>query len=83
MSVNIITLYGKASDSSKYLRYTQEDLKLTVLEYLQKQDVPIASSCKGRAACHRCKINDEILACDITLEEFINNYNKKIIIDYL
>lgn len=83
MQMKKVTLFGKASQSNKYLSYENEDLAKSVLLFLQKHSIPIASSCKGRAACHKCKINDDLLSCDISLEEFLKEHGEKIEVDYL
>jgi Na+-transporting NADH:ubiquinone oxidoreductase subunit NqrF len=78
-----IQLYGKASGKSYTLIINEHDLDKTVLVFLQDQQIPIASSCRGKMACFRCKINGEILACEFKLIDFIKKFGLKIEIDYL
>jgi len=78
-----IQLYGKASSKSYTLPIHDQDLDKTVLVFLQDHQIPIASSCRGKMACFRCKINGEILACEFKLADFIKKFGLKIEIDYL
>jgi Na+-transporting NADH:ubiquinone oxidoreductase subunit NqrF len=78
-----ISLIGKASGENKLLKIEDEDLNITVLQYLQKHNIPIASSCGGKRACETCTINGDQLSCAINLDSFISKHGKVIEIDYI
>lgn len=83
MSLRTLSIFGVASSKTSNLTYTAEQDSMNLLSFLQENEVPIASSCKGRAACHRCKINGDNLACEFTVSEFVKKFGNKISIDYL
>mgnify|MGYP001569483212 CR=1 FL=1 len=78
-----ISLVGVASGESKVLKYQIQNLEMSMLAFLQLNNIPIASSCGGKRVCETCTINGNILSCAITLEEFISNHGKVIEVDYL
>ena len=78
-----ISLIGFASGESKLLEYEMENLEMSMLAFLQLNNIPIASSCGGKRACETCTINGSILSCATTLEEFISKHGKVIEVDYL
>jgi ferredoxin len=77
-----IILLGKASLREYELEVTADDLALTVLEFLQKHQFPIASSCSGEGICRKCIINQNILSCMEKVSEWLKR-NKKIEVSYL
>ncbi len=83
MSLKTLSIFGVASSKTTNLSYTAEQDTMNLLIFLQENDIPIASSCKGRAACHRCKLNGDHLACEFTLSEFVEKFDNKLSIDYL
>jgi len=74
---------GKSSGKIFEIEATQEELVLTMLDYLRGQGFAVASSCRGEAVCRKCIINSEILSCEYTVLEFYKKFGKKITIDYL
>lgn len=83
MSLKVIFVYGAASGKTTTLNYNEEQATMNLLHFLQNKEIPIASSCKGRAACKRCKVNDEALACEYTVANYIEQFGNKITLDYL
>ncbi len=77
-----ISLYGKASKREYTLAVKTEDLALTVLEFLQKNQFPIASSCSGEGVCKKCIINQDTLSCLVTVSDWLI-LNKRIEVGYL
>jgi Na+-transporting NADH:ubiquinone oxidoreductase subunit NqrF len=77
-----INLYGKASQREFKLAIKTEDLDLTVLAFLQKNQFPIASSCSGEGVCKKCIINQDTLSCKVTVAEWLT-LNKRIEVSYL
>lgn len=82
MSKTIIVI-GEASKRSYSFNISENDLKLTVLDFLLLKNFPIAYSCKSQGVCRKCIINYEILSCSYTVEDFIKEYNGKIKVSYL
>jgi ferredoxin len=64
-----ITLIGGASSKRWQFEVSEEDLSMTLLEFLQSREVPIASSCGGLGVCEKCLYNESELACQIKMEE--------------
>jgi len=83
MSINSLTLTGVASGKTKKLTFTEIQSTMNLLLFLQVNDIPIASSCSGRAVCQKCKVNGSILACEYSVLEFIQMHGEKISIDYI
>jgi ferredoxin len=57
------------------------DLTITVLNWLRSQDIPIASSCNGEGVCKKCVINTNLISCQVTLKDLLNENTKEIKID--
>lgn len=76
-------IFGKASNKVKSLTYSQSDLDLKVLDYLIKNNLPIAYSCKSNGVCKKCVINEEVLSCGISLKDFLKMYGNTIEVSYL
>lgn len=42
-----------------------------MLQWLRKNNVTIASSCDGEGVCKKCKIQNDWLTCELSVEEFL------------
>ena len=62
---------------------SEEQMDKTLLEFLQENNQPIASSCSGVGACQRCIVNNEVLSCDITVMEFLSKHGGRLTVSYL
>tara|TARA_R110002049_G_scaffold90287_2_gene226382 strand:+ start:3928 stop:4197 length:270 start_codon:yes stop_codon:yes gene_type:complete len=82
-----ITVFGSASQRVvKELSVNESDLDLTLMEYLRKEAVPVASSCYGEGICQKCSVRideSDQLSCLITVRKFLNSSKPKITITYL
>lgn len=79
-----VEVVGGASGKSFTLNYQSEDLPDTMLHFLRKKGVTIASSCEGEGVCKRCDIQNGWLTCRLTLETFLERQpDGKIFISYL
>ncbi|MFG1498572.1 hypothetical protein ABMA70_00095 [Halobacteriovorax sp. XZX-3] len=78
-----LTLKGDASQKSWSLEVNESELELTVLEFLRKHNIPVASSCDGEEVCRLCLINEDQLACGLLVKDIIQKYNSNITISYL
>ena len=68
MQKQAIAIHGTASDSFRYLpELTKEDEIMSLLDYLNKQNQGIASSCLGEGVCKKCIINQDVLSCQLCL----------------
>ena len=73
-----IILEGVASSKKKYLRLKdRDDLKLSLLSYLESCNIPIASSCNGEGICKKCIVGDDLLSCQINLKDFLDSFNEE------
>ncbi len=66
-----LTVQGLASQKESSLIVTVDDLTLSLIDFLIKNQIPVASSCSGEGICKKCVINEEILSCQITVKEFL------------
>jgi hypothetical protein len=66
------TLTGKSSGKTYTLLINQIDEQKSMLEFLRQNGFPIASSCRGEQVCRLCTINETILSCSISVEDFYN-----------
>jgi Na+-transporting NADH:ubiquinone oxidoreductase subunit NqrF len=58
--------------------------KLSLMEFLRSQKIPVASSCFGEGVCRRCKVSETILSCQVKVFELFKAHNDlEITIDYL
>lgn len=86
----VLSIFGKASNKTvrtigiNYVQYEANKHK-TLMQFLIENQIRIASSCSGEGVCKKCVVNDQLISCQITLEEFLKNENnaKIITIDYL
>jgi Na+-transporting NADH:ubiquinone oxidoreductase subunit NqrF len=78
-----ISVIGKASGNTTILDVKPLHMKMTVLDYLTNYEIPVASSCRGNGICHKCKINKNLLACELTVEKYICDIGLTIEIDYI
>jgi hypothetical protein len=69
--VQKLTVQGLASQKESSLIVTVDDLTLSLIDFLIKNQIPVASSCSGEGICKKCVINEEILSCQITVKEFL------------
>ena len=77
-----IVVRGLASTKEYQLHVASDDLALTLLTFLRKNSLPIASSCSGEGVCKKCIINQDILSCKKTVIEWLVE-NKIIEVGYL
>lgn len=68
-----IIIYGEASKKIyKKIVINENELSLTILDFLIKHSIPIASSCLGEGICNKCVFNGKILACQLHIGEFMH-----------
>ena len=77
-----IIILGKASQTKQVLPVEENDLELSLLFFLQRHKIPVASSCRGIGVCRKCIFNDELLCCEILVSEAIDK-NLTMTLDYL
>lgn len=57
---------------------------ISLMNFLLSQGIPIASSCKGEGVCSKCTVNNNLLSCQISLENFLERFpNHEISVSYL
>jgi len=85
-----ITIVGNASlttiailpiTSEIYQKYKT----LSLMKFLIDHGIRIASSCSGEGVCKKCVVNNHLISCQITLEQYLNEKNDDniITINYL
>jgi hypothetical protein len=83
----LIEVHGIASGKViKFDCFSNTELDMSLMIFLQSKNIPIASTCLGEGVCKKCVVNDDMLSCQIKVRELINGYEslgKRIIkIDY-
>ena len=79
-----IVVCGLASGRSKVIEISNTDTSLTLLDFLRKQDIPIASSCGGEGVCQKCVIQNNWLSCTLSVKDFLAiQPDGKIMVSYL
>ncbi len=79
-----VIIFGQASQSHiKKIILTDEDLDKTILEFLQDNHIPVASSCMGEGICRKCIVNDNILSCFKLVRDILKWEEPIIYIGYL
>ncbi len=79
-----IEVLGKASNKLIGTYYiSEEQQSLSLLDFLLQQSLPIAYSCHGNKVCEKCIVNDDKLACQYSVSEFIKLFSSKVYINYL
>lgn len=57
---------------------------LSLMEFLRRNGITVASSCNGVGTCQKCLVNGVTLSCQITVLRFIdNNPSPRVEISYL
>ncbi len=80
----MIEVYGRASKTSKFLSYQDEELDINLLDWLRSREITIASSCDGERVCRKCIIQNGWATCEFTLKTFLEREpDGKIVVDYL
>lgn len=68
------------------LEATEDELELTLMEFLRAHRIPVASSCFGEGVCRKCVVKSgevEFLSCLITVKTFLLEYDSTVSISYL
>jgi hypothetical protein len=74
-----ILLLGLASGKKWQFVIDPSDaiLKLSLMEYLIKNQIPVASSCFGEGVCQKCQTADGILSCQLSLKNIMQRLRKQ------
>ena len=83
--MHTITVKGLASGKIiDTYTFTHAEQDLSIMAFLHKNGIPIASSCLGEGVCRKCVVNQTILSCQISLIDFCKSAVKpEISISYL
>lgn len=66
-----IKVLGLASQKTKTFVISEDDLELSLLVFLQKHEVPVASSCSGEGVCEKCMLSDGRLSCKLIMRHLV------------
>jgi Na+-transporting NADH:ubiquinone oxidoreductase subunit NqrF len=78
-----IKIKGISSGKITHLEVSPEQLPFNLLEFLRVKGTPIASSCRGEGICRLCIVNDSILSCEVTVQEYLELHGDTLTISYL
>ena len=73
-----LELKALASQKKYSLEINHSDQELSLLDFLRKNNFPIASSCNGDGVCEKCIVNKNILSCQISVGDVLK---RKMIIE--
>jgi uncharacterized 2Fe-2S/4Fe-4S cluster protein (DUF4445 family) len=59
----------------------QSDLNQSLMDYLRRHGIPVASSCLGEGVCGKCAVNGGLLSCQISLRTLFQNQDKNVFVD--
>jgi Na+-transporting NADH:ubiquinone oxidoreductase subunit NqrF len=67
-----LTIRGDASCKIiKIINIEVINTKISLMDFLISENLPIASSCKGEGVCQKCTVNDRLVSCQISLQAFL------------
>ena len=77
----IIIVKGLASNKIvQTISIPHSNLKnMSLMDFLRANAITIASSCNGEGTCKKCIVNNELISCQISLENFINDAEVSIV----
>jgi len=56
----------------------------SLMDFLMKHKIPIASSCAGAGTCKKCLVNGDQLSCQISLKDFVQDKQTAVVeVSYL
>lgn len=87
-TIKELIIFGEASQKIvRTFKITQCELNNTLMNFLLKKGIPVASSCSGEGRCQKCILKwgpDFILSCQKSLAEiFVKNDQETLKISYL
>lgn len=80
---DILLVKGNASGRKIELKFNKKNLQQSLMHFLQQNSIPIASSCRGEGVCKKCQVMENVLSCQISLENYLNTCGSTVEIDYL
>ena len=79
-----LDIFGLASNKTyKLIKINDEDLEKNLLDFLQNNNIPIASSCSGVQVCKLCITSENVLTCSISVEQYLQKHGNTLSITYL
>ncbi len=83
-----LLIYGEASEKLlKIIEVDAKQLNETLMNFLLKNNIPVASSCNGEGVCKKCQVkigNEVVLSCQIRMKKlFISASTYTIKFSYL
>ncbi len=80
-----IIIFGLASNKILKELYFENTntVAISLLDYLLKHGITVASSCKGEGKCKKCVVNSNLLSCQIDMNNLPKKEEFKVEIAYL
>lgn len=66
-----IEVHGLASGRVVATLQVNQDLKESLMDFLMKHKITIASSCGGAGTCKKCVVNKDLVSCQIRVRDFL------------
>lgn len=71
--MNKIIVYGLASQRIVAQLELGMDLSESLMDFLMRNKITIASSCGGAGSCKKCVVNKDLLSCQVSLRDFLGD----------
>lgn len=68
-----IKVIGLASQKTVKELEVQTFNNISLMDFLMRFKIPIASSCGGAGTCKKCVVNTDLLSCQISLKDFMQD----------
>jgi Na+-transporting NADH:ubiquinone oxidoreductase subunit NqrF len=79
-----IKVLGLASQKIVKELIVQTSDNESLMDFLTSFKIPIASSCGGAGTCKKCVVNTNLLSCQISLKDFIQDKETSVVeVSYL
>lgn len=78
----LIKVKGLSSGKVITLEISPKHQSIKLLDFLRVSGIPIASSCRGEGICRLCVVNESILSCEVTVQEYLELHGKTIRLSY-
>ncbi len=87
-TIKELIIFGEASQKIvKTFKIKPSELNKSLMDFLLKNGIPVASSCSGEGRCQKCIVKwgpDSILSCQKSLAEiFVKNDQETLRFSYL
>lgn len=74
-----IIVIGLASGKTVAEIDVPQNLTESLMDFLMRNKITIASSCGGAGTCKKCIVNKDLLSCQISLKDFLGDKQSAVV----